>query len=288
MQTADTIQQIKRSLIYAEGNDRKFFEPKALEELAESIRKNGIAQPPTVRPRPNGTYGIVAGERRIRAMTLLGWEDIPCFVRDLSDEEASAIMLAENTGRADLTPIEEGAAYQRRIDEFGWSYARIATEAGVSVQVVKSRIALLLLAPKVRELVDNGALPLSHAEMLTTLRHDQQLEIVRMYGRKPVDQGTLQTIINEMVTAEMQGGLFDLEEVYVSKVEADKAAFGMELPTGNYTVPFAKGMNCCEVMMAYIAQLQKDGHRVEAEAVGSVLAVLLENRLIKTPRHTRI
>jgi ParB family chromosome partitioning protein len=83
--------------------------------------------------RPVGEgYEIVAGERRYRAVKLLGWIHIPAIVRELSDEAASAIMLAENTGRADLNPIEEANAYQRRVTTFGWSAERIADVAGVS------------------------------------------------------------------------------------------------------------------------------------------------------------
>ncbi|MGB7206087.1 MAG: ParB/RepB/Spo0J family partition protein [Anderseniella sp.] len=281
------IQHIAGDLIHAEGNDRKEFDPAGLQELAKSIATNGLAQPPTVRPLKDGTYGIVAGERRTRAMLLLGWAEMPVIVRDLTDEEASAIMLAENTSRADLLPIEEAAAYQRRIDEFKWSFATIAEKAGVSVAVVKSRIALLKLAPALHTLVNQGVLPLSHAELLVDLSHERQLDLARLYGNKPVDQRTLQMIINQMIEADMQMGLFSLEDVYVAQVEADKITNGMSFPIADLPVPFVKGMNSCEVMMAYIRQLADDGHNVEAAVVGSVLAVLLDNRLVKPPRHAR-
>ena len=104
------IANIPVSSIAAGNNDRKEFDPVKLEELAASIAAHGLAQPITVRPLSGLIPGfeIVAGERRFRAISrVLQWDTIPAIVRDLDDEAASAIMLAENTGRADLNPIEE-------------------------------------------------------------------------------------------------------------------------------------------------------------------------------------
>ena len=120
--TAIPIDSIRRG-----DNDRQAFDQVALEELSESIRAHGLVQPITIRPMPDGHYQIVAGERRWRACKLLTWHEIPAIVRDLDDEAASAIMLAENIGRKDLNPIEEANAYHRRMDQFGWSVPKWLT-----------------------------------------------------------------------------------------------------------------------------------------------------------------
>jgi ParB family chromosome partitioning protein len=118
------VHEIRASTIRAGTNDRKHFDEVKLGELAESISEHGLAEPIIVRPVTSFCgvgYEIVAGERRFRAMTtILDRSFIPAIVRELDDESASAIMLAENTGRADLDPIEEANAYQSRIERFGW------------------------------------------------------------------------------------------------------------------------------------------------------------------------
>jgi hypothetical protein len=117
---------VEAALIVPGDNDRQAFEPVALQELADSIAAHGLAQPITVRPIAGGLYQIVAGERRFRAMQLLGWERVPALVRDLDDRQASAIMLVENLNRVDLNPIDEARAYSKRMTEFSWAVSDIA------------------------------------------------------------------------------------------------------------------------------------------------------------------
>src|SRR5579859_5699824 len=107
-----TIMTVRCDVIRAGNNDRTVFDETGLKGLASSIKDNGLAQPITVRPLPSEAspflYEIVAGERRFRACSQnLGWFEIPCIIKDLSDEEASGVMLAENTSRDDLDPIDE-------------------------------------------------------------------------------------------------------------------------------------------------------------------------------------
>src|SRR3990167_1299050 len=109
------------------ANDRTVFNAEALDDLAASIRDNGLAQPITVRPVRRGRYEIVAGERRFRACAhLLGWTSVPCIVRDMDDAQAAAVMLAENVARADLDPADEALAYQSRIERYGWMVDELA------------------------------------------------------------------------------------------------------------------------------------------------------------------
>lgn len=159
------------------NNDRRHFAAAALQELADSIRANGLAQPPTVVPKGDG-YQLVAGERRWRACQLLGWDTIPAMVRsDLTAEQASAIMLAENTARADLDPVEEGRAYQSRIDA-GWSVARLSETAGVSAQRINARTRLLSLREDLQALVRSGDLQVGYAQTLAAAGLDFNRQMI--------------------------------------------------------------------------------------------------------------
>lgn len=112
------VQNLPYAQVQPGQNDRTVFRPEELEALAASIQADGLIQPITVRPTPGGRFEIVAGERRYRAIGLLGWETVPAIVRDLTDEQASTIMLLENVHRVDIDPVDEARAYQSRIDRF--------------------------------------------------------------------------------------------------------------------------------------------------------------------------
>ena len=115
-----TIQMIPASQIVPGANDRRQFAPERVYQLATSIQVNGMAQPITVRPRAQGTFEIVCGERRFRALSqILQREAIPCLVRNLTDEEAASVMLLENTARQDLNVIEEAIAHPRFYQQLG-------------------------------------------------------------------------------------------------------------------------------------------------------------------------
>jgi ParB/RepB/Spo0J family partition protein len=166
-ETAPAISMIPVALIRAGNNDRKHFDPVALAELADSIRASGLLQPPTVRQMPGGWYRIVCGERRFRACTqILAWETVPVIVRDMTDLEESLAMLAENTGRRDLDPMEEARGYQERIDQFGLTEREIADAAGVSVSLVQRRLKLLGLRDDLQHLVRTKNLTLGMAEII--------------------------------------------------------------------------------------------------------------------------
>src|SRR5205823_3121069 len=109
---------------------RRRFEEAALGELAESIRAHGIVVPVVVRPRPEGGYYLIAGERRWRAAQRAGLHEVPVVVQDVSEQEAFERALVENVQRADLGPLEEAAAYQRLCDEFGLTQDEVAERMG--------------------------------------------------------------------------------------------------------------------------------------------------------------
>ena len=156
--------------ITVERNDRTTFDPIQLQALADSIREHGLANPITVRevqlPHGGGQYVLVAGERRLRAHKLLGLKTIKTIVLTLTDEQAAELMLSENVSRSDLDPIDEGLAYQIRIEKYGWTPLVCAQKAGVSVTRVNNRIKLLALRTDLQDLVRTGNLELGYARMI--------------------------------------------------------------------------------------------------------------------------
>lgn len=292
--TADllAITPLPSACIYAGNNDRKTFDPEGLRELAESIRDNGLAQPPTVRNIADGQYEIVAGERRFRAINLLGWETIPVIIRDLSDEEASAIMLAENTSRADLNPLEEGQAYQIRQERFGWSFARIAETAGVSVQRVQRRLSLLQLLPEVQTMVKHGHFPLGHAELLHDLDANRQGIALRLFRESPaMPLSRFRQIVGQLRAEQDQDALFNLEEFLTVQVQqaADLACRGkaaeVNVPTRQDLPPveMTSKDNTAAVISRYIATLESTGQHDEAATLGTLYSALVKGNFLSLP-----
>ena len=148
------------------GNPRKHFDEKSLEELAASIAARGVIQPVIVRPKSNGKYELVAGERRWRAAQKARLHEMPALVRELSDREVMALALIENLQREDLNPVEEARAYQRLADDEGMTQAEIARMVEKSRSHVANIQRLLGLPEAVLDLVEAGKLSMGHARAL--------------------------------------------------------------------------------------------------------------------------
>ena len=148
------------------GQPRSHFDEAALGELAESIRSRGVIQPIIVRPRGNGQYQLVAGERRWRAAQKAQLHEIPAIVRELEDREVLALALIENLQREDLNPVEEARAYRRLADEEGLTQAEIAGLVDKSRSHVANMQRLLELPDEVLGLVAAGSLSMGHARAL--------------------------------------------------------------------------------------------------------------------------
>lgn len=279
------IQQIPVSRVVPGDNDRKHFDPAALRELADSIAAHGLAQPITVRPIDGERFEIVAGERRFRAVSeILGHATIPAIVRNLDDETASAIMLVENTSRADLNPIEEAQAYAARRDRFGWGVERIAKVAGVSEDLVKRRLSLLELVPEAQHLVANGHFPIGHAELLAGLDSNRQRIAMRIYAESDgMALRVFRGIVSQLLEEQSQDGLFDLENFWVEQVRA-----GAEIPTRGKRaivdvptrrdlpeVNFIGGVGASGVIKNYIQELAARGLDTEAATIGTLYTALV-------------
>jgi ParB family transcriptional regulator, chromosome partitioning protein len=146
----------------------------SLEELAASIRAQGVMQPVVLRRRALGGYELIAGERRWRATRLAGLQRIPAVIRDVSDERAVAMALIENIQREDLSPLEEAMALQRLQEEFHLTQQQVADAVGKSRVAVTNLLRLLNLAPPVRQMLADGLLEMGHARALLSLSPSQQ------------------------------------------------------------------------------------------------------------------
>jgi len=154
---------------------RKFDEDK-LGELADSIRVHGIIVPLVVRPRPEGGYFLIAGERRWRAAQRAGVHEVPVVVQDVAEATALERALVENLQRADLGPLEEAAAFQRLVDEFGLTQDAIAERIGKDRSTVANTLRLLKLPAPVRQLVEDDRLSMGHARALLGLEDGPAIE----------------------------------------------------------------------------------------------------------------
>jgi ParB family chromosome partitioning protein len=160
---------------------RREIHQQPLEELAASIKANGVIEPIIVRALPAGVagearYEIIAGERRWRAAQLAGFTDIPTIVRELSDKEAVALALIENIQREDLTAAEEARALKRLLSEFSLTHSQVAESVGRSRAAVSNLIRLLELPEPVVALIDSKALGMGHARALLGLTDDAEQE----------------------------------------------------------------------------------------------------------------
>lgn len=158
---------------------RNDIEPESLQELADSIRAQGVMQPIVVRPISDRKYEIIAGERRWRATQMAGLDVIPAVVRDVSDETAIAMALIENIQREDLNPIEEAAALQRLQQEFNLTQQEVAAAVGKSRSTVANLLRLMSLRDDVRRLVEHGDLEMGHARALLALEGSEQSQAAR-------------------------------------------------------------------------------------------------------------
>jgi ParB family chromosome partitioning protein len=156
---------------------RTYFDENHLEELAQSIRSQGIIEPIIVRQSNNNCYEIIAGERRWRAAILAGLTEVPCLVKVLNDQEAAAATLIENIQREDLSLLEEANGCQRLYHEFHFNQEEIATLLGKSRSYITNLLRLLTLCPSVKDLIHSGQLSLGHARMLVGLEECVQVSL---------------------------------------------------------------------------------------------------------------
>lgn len=176
---------------------RQHFDKDALQELADSLKVQGMVQPVLVRPFAGG-YEIVAGERRWRAAQLAGMHDIPAIVRDMDDQSVAAVSLIENIQRKDLNPMEEARALERLQSEFGMTHESVAESIGRSRAAVTNLLRLLDLHEEVKVMLDKGLLDMGHARALLGVATERQVEL----AQKVVKKGLSVRAVEQLVRAE--------------------------------------------------------------------------------------
>lgn len=158
---------------------RKAFAEEAIAALADSIRQYGMLQPILVRPY-QGTYQIVAGERRWRAARMLGLDEVPVIIKEISDGEAMEIALIENLQRENLTPMEEANGYRQLMEQYGMTQEAVAKAVGRSRSAVANALRLLQLPEEIQMLLESGAISAGHGKALLAIANpEKQLEAAK-------------------------------------------------------------------------------------------------------------
>ncbi|MDE5583821.1 MAG: ParB/RepB/Spo0J family partition protein [Ruminococcus sp.] len=194
--------QVKKTLRISEiepnrEQPRKVFSEEAITSLAESIREHGMLQPILVRPLAVGGYQIVAGERRWRAARMLGLDEVPVNIRELSDTEAMQIAIVENLQRENLNPIEEANGYSELIEKYGMTQEKVSKMVGRSRSAIANSLRILALPDEVVKMIGRGELSTGHAKALLQLMGD--IPVLIAVAVKASDGGmTVRQLENEV------------------------------------------------------------------------------------------
>ena len=178
---------------------RKNFDITALNTLADSIRQNGVIQPLLVRSMPDGTYQIVAGERRWRAAKMAGLTEVPVLVKELTDLQAQQIALIENLQRENLNPIEEANGYKELMDKFGMTQEEVARVVGKARSSIANSLRLLNLPPIIAEMVSNNELSTGHCKVLLGVSETKDMvELAHKAASKDVSVREMERMVKAL------------------------------------------------------------------------------------------
>ena len=178
---------------------RTVFDPEALAELAASIKQSGLIQPLIVRDAGDGTYELIAGERRFMASQQAGLETVPVVIRKASRREMLEVAMVENLQREDLNPMEEAEAFERLAAEFGLTQENIAQRVGKNRTTITNSMRLLSLPEEIRDLVSRGTLSAGHARALLSINDDAtRLRVAREIVRKTMSVRQTELKVQQM------------------------------------------------------------------------------------------
>ena len=213
---------------------RKDMSQDALEDLANSIRAQGVIQPIVVRPLGEHSFEIIAGERRWRASQLARLEVVPCLVKDVPDEAAVAIALIENIQREDLNAIEEAVALQRLLTEFELTHQQVAEAVGKSRTTVTNLLRLNQLNDDVKRFVEHGDLDMGHARALLTLSGQAQSDLAKLVAQKGLTVRDTEKLVKkalEPAKAKLEP-VTDPQIGYLERQLAEKIGYQVQLQPG--------------------------------------------------------
>jgi len=218
----------------------------SLNELAASIKVQGVMQPILVRPLGEGKYEIIAGERRWRAAQLAGMSEVPALVRDIPDETALAMSLIENIQREDLNPLEEAAGIQRLIDEFSMTHQAAADAVGRSRSAASNLLRLLHLAKPVQECLFSGELDMGHARALLPLAKADQARLAAQVVHKGLSVRETERLVHRELNPpepktrpKADRDLLRLEEELADKIGAPVKLVANKKGIGNLSIRFS-------------------------------------------------
>jgi len=196
----DKLQTLAIDLIQrGQYQPRQDFDKEALNELADSIRAQGMIQPIVVRQLPNKKhYEIIAGERRWRASQIAGLHEIPVIIKDVSDQTAMCLALIENIQRQDLNPLEEARALERLIKEFDMTHDATADAVGRSRSAVTNLLRLLELDDGVKKMLEARQLDMGHARALLTLAKSKQLEAAKRVVKQGLSVRATESLVQQL------------------------------------------------------------------------------------------
>ncbi len=181
---------------------RSDMRPESLQDLADSIRAQGVVQPIVVRPVGANSYEIIAGERRWRAAQLAGLHEVPVVVRDVPDQAAMAMALIENIQREDLNPLEEALALKRLIEEFGLTHQLAAEAVGRSRAAVSNLLRLFELNDDVKQRIEQREIDMGHARALLALQGPLQSEAARRVAAKGLSVRETEQLVRRLLQGE--------------------------------------------------------------------------------------
>jgi ParB family transcriptional regulator, chromosome partitioning protein len=200
--SADALQTLAVDLIQrGQYQPRQDFDPETLNELADSIRAQGLIQPIVVRPLSNkNAYEIIAGERRWRAAQIAELHEVPVVIKDVTDETAMCMALIENIQRQDLNPLEEAQALSRLIKEFGMTHEVVAESVGRSRSAVSNLLRLLDLETAVKKLLIDGELEMGHARALLALNKDNQTHTAIKVAKRGLSVRETEALVKRLLS----------------------------------------------------------------------------------------
>lgn len=199
---------------------RKNFDEEALAELSHSIELHGVLQPLVVRPMPDGSYQLVAGERRWRASRMAGLTEVPVVIKELTDAQVAEIALVENLQREDLDPIEEALGYKELAERFDYTQEEISNLVGASRPAIANALRLLTLPEEIITLVSKKELSAGHARALLTLEDDNaKIELAKLVIKEDISVRETERLARKQIKTEPTGKRTKKRNPYYDEVE---------------------------------------------------------------------
>lgn len=206
---------------------RKDFDEESIEELAQSIKENGIIQPLIVR-KSEGNYEIIAGERRWRAAQKVGLTKVPVILKDVSDRQALELALVENLQREDLNPIEEATAYEQLIEDFGLTHEEISARIGKERSTITNQLRLLKLPDEIKEAIIAGEITAGHARAILGLQSlAKAKEILEAIRKEKLSVRKTEKLVQKLSTQKEKTVKLDSGDLFINHITDElKKALG--------------------------------------------------------------